>query len=196
MKGSTLTLVSDLKSKLLEFPRLVSSLENKDIHFMDKLVVWIKNSEELLTTYAISEVSELSGLRSKLISSRFSDTKNSSIKKIQLKVAAEILYDLQHTLLNVLKPIELKTEECRELTRQLLQIVSQTKAIHYNHDLPFENLVQDVWFFIISNDQLKPGAVKLKTHLILTDIYRLIAEEINPDDFEEKTTSKMKEAHC
>lgn len=62
----------------------------------------------------------------------------------------------------------------------------KTSTFHYNHDLPFENLVQDVWFFIISNDQLKPGAIKLKTHLNLTDIYRLIAEEINPDDFEEK----------
>lgn len=196
MKGSTLSLVSDLKSKLLEFPVLVSSLENKDIYFMDKLVVWIKNSEELLTRYAISEVSELSGLRSKLISSRFSDIKSTSVKKTQLKVAAELLYDLQHTLLNVLKPIELKTEECRELTRQLLQIVSQTKVLHYAPDLPFENLVQDVWSFILSNDQLKPGAVKLKTHLVLTDIYRLIAEELNPDDFGEKTTSKTKQAHC
>ncbi len=194
MKGSTLNLVTALNSKLMEFPGIVNSLESKEIFFIDKLLAWIKSTEELLLTYNISEVSELSGLRSKLITPKFSDQKNLPVKKTQLKIASEILYDLQHTVLNVLKPVELKVEECRELTRQLLHIVSQTGSIHYNHDLPFELLIDDLWQFIISNEQLKPGAVKLKTILIINDIYRLIAEEINPEDFEEKT-KPLKKPH-
>lgn len=85
--------------------------------------------------------------------------------------------------MKVLNPLESKVGQCRELIRQLLLNVSQTQVIKYNKDLPFENLINDVWQFIISNDQLKPGAVKLKTSLTLTDIQLLIAEEINLEDF-------------
>ena len=183
MKRSALNLVSALKSKLLEFPGIVSSLEKKEIFFIEKLFMWINNTEEILTTYNISEVSEISGLRSKIISPKFSNNKSISIKKAQLKIASEILYELQNTVLKVLKPFELKVEECRELVRQLLLIVGQTKAIKYNSDFPFENLVNDVWQFIVSNEQLKAGAIKLKTNLPITDIQIIIAEELNLEDF-------------
>jgi hypothetical protein len=150
---------------------------------MENLFLWIQKSEEIFATYNISEVSELSGLRSKIISPKFSDNKSVSVKKSQLKIASEVLYDLQHTFLKVLNPYELKVNECRGLIRQLLIIVSQTQAIKYSSDLPFDNLVNDVWQFIVSNEQLKAGVVKLKTSLIMNDIIILLAEEIDLEDF-------------
>jgi hypothetical protein len=183
MKKSTVNLVTALKAKLLEFPTIVNSLERKEPNFMNQLFLWINQSEEILSTYNISEVSELAGLRSKIIAPKYADTKSISIKKLQLKIAAESLFDIQHIVLNVLNPKELKIEECRELIIQLLNIVSQTQAIKYNSSLPFDHLINDIWQFIVSNDQLKAGAIKLKTSLIMTDIHLLIAEELNLNDF-------------
>ena len=183
MKKSTVNLVTALKGKLLEFPSIVNSLERKEISFITQLLIWINKSEEILTTYNISEVAQLAGLRSKIIAPKYSDDKRISFKKLQLKIAAESLFDIQNVVLKVLNPLELKVEESRELTRQLLLIVSQTQAIKYNHNLPFDNLINDIWKFIISNEQLKAGAIKLKTSLTMTDIQLLIASEIDLEDF-------------
>jgi hypothetical protein len=183
MKKSKVQLVNALKEKLLEFPGIVKKLERKDVDFVNQLILWISKSEEILSTYNISNVSELSGLKSKIIATKYSNSKDLSIKKLQLKVAAESLFDIQHIVLKVLTPFEVKVEECRELIRQLLLIVSQAKVIKYNKQIPFDNLINDIWQFIISNEQLKPGAVKLRTSITLTDIQLLIAEEVNLEDF-------------
>lgn len=183
MKKSTLHLVSVLKNNLLEFPKITRSLESKDPFFIEKLSAWILKNEEILSTYTISEVAELSGLYSKLLTPRFSDNKSISFKKAQLKIASEILYDLQSLVLTVVKPFELKVDECRELVKQLLIIISQAKVIHYDPNVPFEDFVTAIWKFTLSNDQLKAGAIKLKTILIMSDIQMLIAEEINLEDF-------------
>ena len=183
MKKSIINLVNSLKAELMGFVKLVESLEKKDLYFIDKLLVWINRCEDILTTYNISEVSELSGLKSKILAPKFSDDRTVSIKKYQLKIAADNLYDLQNTVLKVLQPKEEKVEECRELMRQILLIISQTKAIQYNRNLPFDTLIGDIWAFILGNEQLKAGAVKLRTSLIMTDIQILIADEINLEDF-------------
>ena len=183
MKKSTVNLVTALKVKLVEFPSIVDSLERKEISFIPQLILWISKSEDILTSYNVSEVSQLAGLRSKIIASKYSDNKSISHKKLQLKIAAESLFDIQNVVLKVLNPLEIKVEECRELTRQLLLIISQTQAIKYNKDLPFDNLIHDIWKFIIVNEQLKAGAIKLKTSLIMTDIQLLIADELNLEDF-------------
>ena len=92
MKKSTINLVTILKGKLMEFPALVNSLEKKDISFMQKLFLWITKSEEILTTYNISEVAALAGIRSKIIAAKYADDRGSSIKKLQLKIYLEVLY--------------------------------------------------------------------------------------------------------
>ncbi|KAB2866993.1 MAG: hypothetical protein F9K37_13205 [Bacteroidales bacterium] len=183
MKKSIIQLVDALKGKLLEFPGIVTKLERKEVDFLKTLLAWIIKSEEILSTYNLSSVSELAGIRGKIISARFSDNRGSSEKKLQLKIASESLFDVQKVVLDTLKPFELKVEECRELVRQLLLIIAQTKTIKYSSDLPFEVLVNDIWQFILSNEQLKAGAIKLKTSLTLADIQVLIAEEINIEDF-------------
>jgi hypothetical protein len=183
MKKSTLHLVTVLNGNLMEFPKIVKSLENKEPLFTEKLFSWILKNEEIFDNYKISEVSELAGLYSKVLIPKFSDNKNSSLKKAQLKAASEILYELQSLVLNVLKPFELKIGESRELVKQILLIISQTQLVKYNSDLPFEDLVETIWQFTNTNEQLKAGAIKLKTLLIIPDIHRLIAEEINLEDF-------------
>jgi hypothetical protein len=183
MKKSILNLTVILKGKLIEFPNIVNSLENKDAFFLSQLFLWIKKIEDVLTTHNISDVSELAGLRSKILTPQYSDEKRISLKKAQLKIASECLYDIQHIVLKISTPFELKIEESRELIRQLLHILSQTQQVKYNPELPFDNLINEIWQFISSNEQLRAGAIKLKTLLPINDIFMLIAEEINIEEF-------------
>jgi hypothetical protein len=180
---SILHLINILQAKLIEFPELVNSLERKEASFLNKLFLWMKTIEDIMSTYSISETSEIAGLRSKIIAERFNENNGASKKKMTMKVASEILYDLQKTTLNVLKPYEIKTEESRELIRQLLLIISEMKVIFHDDNQPFESLVNTIWQFIFANDQLKAGGIKLKTNLPINDIRLLIAEEINLEDF-------------
>ena len=134
MKKSIIQLVNALKAKLLEFPGIVTKLERKEIDFLNTLLMWIIKSEEILSSYNLSNVSELAGIRGRIIAARFSDNKGSYNKKLQLKIASESLYEVQKVVLDTLKPFEVKVEECRELVRQLLLIIAQTQSIQYNKD--------------------------------------------------------------
>lgn len=183
MKKSIVHLVNVLKGQLLEFPILVTKLEKKEVDFVYQYHLWLKKAEEILSSYNIRNVSELAGIRSKIIASRYNEHKKIPTKRLQLKIAADSLFEAQNILLTVLTPYETKIEESKELIRQLLLIVSQANIIKYNKKFPLENLIAEIWQFIITNEQLKPGAVKLRTTLQLTDIQLIIAEEINIEDF-------------
>jgi hypothetical protein len=183
MKTSILNLVLELNKKLLEFPLIVRSLENKDPSFLNRLFQWISDIETVMTTYSISEVSEISGIKSQIIAPKFSGDKQTSIKKLQLKTAAEALYDLQSVVLKVTSPYESKLEECRDLIRQLLIFTSQIGSVKYTEDKTFSGFLDEIWSFISTIDQLKAGVIKLKASLPMIDISRLLAEEINLEDF-------------
>ena len=105
------------------------------------------------------------------------------MRKIQLRAAAEVLYDLQSIILRIASPYESKIEECRDLIRQLLLLVSQVGSVKYTQGKLFNDFLDEIWKFIFAADQLKAGAIKLKSSLPISDIYRLLAEEIDLEDF-------------
>ncbi|MCJ7934196.1 MAG: hypothetical protein MUW56_11310 [Chryseobacterium sp.] len=183
MKKSQFILVSQLKEQLLEFPGIVTSLEKKDPFFIEKMVSWLKTVEDILSTHTISEVSEIAGFRSKILAGKISDERGFNTKKNQLKITANLLYDAQNCVLNVLLPHEGKMNECREITKQILALTAQTKALHYTPEIKFEDFIQKVWWYILSDQDLKIGGVKLKSMLSEMDIIMLIADEIDIRDF-------------
>lgn len=183
MKKSQFILVSQLKEKLQEFPAIVSSLETKDPHFIEKIFSWLKSVEDVFSTNNISEVSEMAGFRSKILTAKFSDERGANIKKKQIKIAAGSLYDIQNIVLNVLMPYEQKMNDCREIIKQLLVLVLQTKAIEYDQKIDFDDFVKRVWQYILYDDNLKAGAVRLKSVLSEMDITMLLADEIDPENF-------------
>lgn len=183
MKKSILSIVLELNKKSLEFPLIVRSLENKDPSFLNQLFQWISDIEKVMITHNISDVSEISGLKSKIMAPKFSDNKHASVRKIQLRAAAEVLYDLQSVILRIASPYESKIEECRDLIRQLLLLVSQVGSVKYTQGKLFNDFLDEIWKFIFATDQLKAGVIKLKSSLPMSDIYRLLAEEIDLEDF-------------
>ncbi len=93
------------------------------------------------------------------------------------------MYDAQNCVLNVLLPQERKMDECRDIARQLLALVSQTKALTYTSEVKFEDFIQRIWWYILADNDLKIGGVKLKSMLSELDIIMLMADEIDIKDF-------------
>ncbi|PWN68465.1 hypothetical protein C1631_017380 [Chryseobacterium phosphatilyticum] len=183
MKKSQFILVSQLKEQLQDFPKIVSSLEKKDPLFVEKTLNWLKTVEDILSTNTISEVSEIAGFRSKILAGKISDERGVNVKKKQLKITANLLYDSQNCVLNVLLPHERKMNECRDITKQLLALTAQTKALMYTNEVQFEDFIQRIWWYILSDHDLKIGGVKLKSMLSEMDIIMLMADEIEIKDF-------------
>nr|WP_315031985.1 hypothetical protein [uncultured Chryseobacterium sp.] len=183
MKKSQFILVSQLKEQLLDFPKIVSSLEKKDPLFVEKTLSWLKAIEDILSTNTISEVSEIAGFRSKILAGKISDQRGFNTKKNQIKITAHLLYDAQNCVLTVHLPHERKMNECRDITKQLLALTAQTKALLYTPEVKFEDFVQRIWWYILSDNDLKIGGVKLKSMLSEMDIIMLIADEIEIKDF-------------
>jgi len=163
MQVSSLSIVELLKSKLLEFPNLVDSLKNKDFNFLELLETWMKETETILKNNKISECAIISGYRSKIISPLFTETQKRFIKKRQVQVASEILFELQQTVVSVIKPYETKVNEARELLLQILNAIKQSGAIKYTNQTVFQEFIQSIWQLCSTNEQLKPFTVKILT---------------------------------
>lgn len=182
MKPSPITIVESLKIKLLQFPKLVDSLQNKDNTFLLNLENWMKDIETIFNNNNISEVSEIAGLRSKILAPLFSDSQNRSAKKRQIQVAAACLYDIQSTVLAIVNPYEIKINEAKDIVLQLLVILSQSGSIKYNNT-DFQGFVNQIWVVFSSHEQLRPSTAKILTLIPQMDAMRLIAEEINLENF-------------
>ncbi|MDQ1098414.1 MULTISPECIES: hypothetical protein [Chryseobacterium] len=183
MKRSQFILMTQLKEKLQEFPHIVTSLDKKDPYFIDKIMNWLKSSENILSTYNISEVSEIAGFRSRIISARLTDGRGINIRKNQTKAAAGILYDIQDTVLNVLLPYERKMNDCREIVKQLLALAAPTFTPKYSTDMNFDDFIRNIWLYLLSHNELKVGAIRLKSMLSEIDILMLMGDEIELSDF-------------
>jgi hypothetical protein len=183
MKKSIFPIVTELDLQLIAFRSIVDRLEMNDVKFVEQIQGWLKTTEDIFIRNNLAEVSVLAGYRSKILSPRFSTDRGMPVKKAQVKIAAESLFEIQQTVWEVLKPFHEKMDEARALIKQLLTIVAQTKVFNYSKDVPFENFIKDIWYFILSNEQLSPGAVKLKSTLTMNDITLLMAEEIELSDF-------------
>lgn len=109
--------------------------------------------------------------------------RGTNIKKNQTKAAADALYDIQNTILTVLTPFERKINDCREIVKQLLALTSQTRTQIYEQSIPFEDFIRSIWLYILSENDLKMGAIKLKSLISEMDILMLIGDEIELSDF-------------
>jgi hypothetical protein len=183
MQVSSLTLLESIKSKLLEFPNLVDSLKNKDYNFLELLESWMKETETILKNNNISECAVIAGYRSKLISPLFAEYQKRSNRKRQLQIASEILFELQGTILSVIKPFEIKVNEARDLLINLLSILKQSGAIKYTDGTDFQNFINNIWKLLSTHDQLKPSTVKILTLVSQVDALRIIAEEISLNEW-------------
>ena len=179
MQTSSLSFIESLKNKLLEFPALVDSLKNKDYNFLELLESWMKETETILKNNKISECAVIAGYRSKIIAPLFAESQKRSKKKRQLQMTSEVLFELQGTIISVIKPFEVKVDEARDLLIHLLSILKQSGAIKYTDNTDFQDFITNIWKLFSTHEQLKPSTVKILTLVSQMDALRIMAEEIN-----------------
>lgn len=184
MQKSTVHLVAQLSNLLLRYPALVTLFERKQPAALAELSSWIEQAEQLLSSFGVVSAAELAGLRSKLLVPVYNDEHRGSMRKQQLKQAVDILYAVQACVQQALTPFQQNLLQSRDLTKQLLSIVSQSKAVRYDSSVSFDSFVQQIWQLIGQHEQLKAGAVQLRSWLSHQDVILLLAEEINPEDFQ------------
>jgi len=178
MQVSKLTIIESLESKLLTFPALVDSLKNKDYNFLELLENWMKETETILKNNNIAQCSKIAGLRSKIIAPIFDETRGRSTKKKQLHIAAESMYEIQSTILSVIKPYEQKVSEARDLLKHLLSVLKQSGAIKYTDETDFQDFINKIWKLFSTHEQLKSSTVSILTLISQVDALRIIADEI------------------
>jgi hypothetical protein len=84
--------------------------------------------------------------------------------------------------LAIVSPYEIKINEAREIVLQLLQILSQSDSLKFNN-ADFQGFVNQIWTVFSTHEQLRPSTAKILTLIPQMDAVRLIAEEINLEDF-------------
>lgn len=183
MQKSIVHLVTELNNLLLAFGPLVTLFERKQPQALPQLMSWLQGSEQLLSSYGIVLSAQLAGFRSKLIQPLYHDEHRGGLRKQQLKQAVTMLYDVQDCLQQAIQPHQLTLQQSRDLIRQLLSILRQSGQVHYDANAGFETFVLQIWQLINQHDQLKAGAVQLRSKLSQQDVLLLLAQEINPADF-------------
>ena len=177
MKNSLLDTYETLLVKSLDVSKLVSLASKKDTSFVLKFEEWLVTTEELLEKNRIAQCSEIAGLRSKIVSARYSENKTTIKKrKYVLSVATEIIYDAQHTLLLVLEPMKHRLDEARDAIKQLLGVAYQANMI--NPDMNFNDMIQELWRTFSAHEQLKGLTSKILVYVNKTDALRILADEI------------------
>ena len=184
MQKSTVYLVAELKQLLLRYPALVGLFERKQASALDELTHWLNAAEQLLSSYGLVSAAELAGYRSKLLLPVYQDEHRGGLRKQKLKHAVDMLYPLQACLQVVLQPIEHRLQQSRELARQLLTMIAQSKAVQYDGSPQIDGLIMQIWQLICQHEQLKAGAVQLKSLLSQQDIMLVLSDEINLADFQ------------
>lgn len=179
MQVSKLSVIESLTSKLLMFPDLVDKLKNKDSNFLELLELWMKETETILKNNNLPQCSTIAGLRSKIISPIFDETRGRSAKKKQTLIAAESMYEIQNTIILVINPFEQKVSEARDLIKHLLSVLKQSGAIKYTVETDFQDFINMIWKLFSTHEQLKSTSVSILTLISQTDALRIMADEID-----------------
>ncbi|WP_221801594.1 hypothetical protein [Oceanobacter mangrovi] len=191
MLKSTVMTVRNLTSLLLEYPLLVRQLETKSPSFLANLFDWLERTEQALLQHSNVLAAELAGIKSRIIAPACKDDLRGSVRKVQIRTAADHMFELQDCLQRALQPHARKLDESREPVRQLLAIVADSGAVSYDGNTSLDQLISRIWYLMSHHEQLKPLMVQLKSRLSEQDVKLLLADEIELEDFTDQPVSTV-----
>jgi hypothetical protein len=178
MKKPIIDIISQLKEQLFQVSEIVNRIQRKEYSSVDILLHWLTKTEDILQQNGYAQSSELAGLRSRLIATDYSEELRSSKRKLKLRVSAEIIYDSQKTVLQIVQALEVRLDEARLLIKQILLVLKPTGAIDYDPKIDFNSFIQGIWGMLKSNSQVGGGASKVLILVSQSDALRILAEEI------------------
>lgn len=190
MLRSKLQLVRAMSDQLLQVPMLVRGFERKSPSALDDLLRWIDASEALLSGHGQVAAADLAGHKARILSAEYDGQRRGTLRRRQQTIAIALLHELQTSVQDALLPHAAKVQQARDLARQLLQIVAQSGAVHYEPDRDIATMAEQVWALCTGHEQLKPLAAQLRALLSSDDIRLLLVEEIEPLDFPLRTPDR------
>lgn len=171
--------LDELKGKLFMMPGIVDKLQQKENNSVDHLMLWLRETEDVLRKSGYAQCAELAGLRSRLLAAEFNEEHRSSKKKEKLRIASEIIYDAQSAVLKLVIPMEDKVNEARIIINQILLIFKPSGVLDYDEKYDFNVFVQGIWHMFKANEQVGGGISKILTFVNQSDAIRILAEEID-----------------
>ncbi len=183
MLRSKLQLVRQMSDQLLNVPMLVRGFERRSPGALDDLLRWIDASEALLSGHGLVAAADLAGHKARILAVEYDEQRRGTLRRRQQAVAIGLMHELQQSAQDALRPHAAKLQQARDLARQLLQIVAQSGAVHYDPASDIATMVDQVWALCTGHEQLKPLAAQLRALLSSDDIRLLLVEDIEPLDF-------------
>lgn len=178
MLKPVIDLMDDIKTQLFQVPYLADTVQKKENSTVDKLVEWLKTTEDILQKKGYAECASLAGLRTKLFVPEFETEQRTARRKCQLRIAAEILYDAQNILSGLVQPMEQKINEVRATVVQILFVFKPTGIFKSDHCTDFNNYVQGLWNMFKTHEQVGGAISKILSQVNQSDAIRILAEEI------------------
>jgi hypothetical protein len=178
MLKPVIDIAADIKKQLFHVPSLADMVQKKEHSTVDKLVAWLKVTEDILQKKGYSECAALAGLRAKLFVPEFETEQRTARRKCQLRIAAEILYDAQQLLSGLMQPMEQKINEVRATIVQILYVFKPTGIFKVDHSNDFNNFIQGLWNMFKAHEQVGGAISKILSQVNQSDAIRILAEEI------------------
>ena len=190
MFRSTLAIVRRLSDRLLLIPGIVRAFERKSPGAVAELLRWIDETEAAMSGHGLVGAADLAGLKARILAPGFDEDRRIGARRRRFAAAIALVHELQQTTQDALRPLSLKVEQTRDLARQLLQIVAQSGAVHYDPASDATTMVEQIWALATAHEQLRPIVAQMRSLLPADDIRMLLAEEFDPLDFPLTTSSR------
>lgn len=161
---------------LMQVPDIVDSFSKRDISASAKWIEWLKISESTLKEYNYSECSQLSGLRSSIISSQLSTDADSSRRKHVDKVCLSTIEPSQQIITKIHDSLNSKIEIAYSLFRQVLVPMRENKLVSMDNISDTTEYISTLLRQLCLNEQLSANINGIIATIGKTDTVKIIEE--------------------
>lgn len=177
MRKSTISIVKDLNSQLIKIHDLANLLEKKDSEGVVNFRGWLLETETFLKKYDLPQVSQLATIRTQL--ANYLPKGNKSKRKEFYNYTANLLTQAQESVWQTNSNYQEKAEKATELINQLLHLIYQANAFHFDNTQDFTVFLENIWVFCSTHEQLKGITIQILSFISKSDVLLVLAENID-----------------
>lgn len=180
MQKPVLDIVAKLRKQLFALTPIADSIEQKSSSASEKLSAWLRETELILQASGYAQCAELAGLRSKLTLAMLLTEPGINRRKKSLYAAGETVYPAQLCVNEVLKPLEAKLEEAKNILQQILDLFQPSGILNIPPGQGFSDYINGLWQYLRQHEQVRGATIKIQSLINPADIMRILAEMIEP----------------
>lgn len=177
MRQSKVTLVKELNAQLMKIHQLANLIEQKNTTGIPNFRDWILESEKLMEKFNLPQMSQLSVIRAELTT--FQPTRSKNKRKELFRFGAQLLTRAQEIVWDTSASFSEKTEQASDLILQLLNLIYQSGAFHFDGSEDFTLFLENIWSFCCSHEQLRGISIQVLSLISKSDVLLIMAENID-----------------